>query len=65
MVSNDICLTYTIRYESGCLLNSFASINGPPCLGLTFGGAQLACVAALGLNPLSLGAVKENLAGLS
>lgn len=54
-----------MRYESGCLLNSLASINGPSCFGLALGGVQLACVAALGLKPLSVGPVKENLAGLS
>ena len=48
--------TYTIRYESGCLLNSLDCISGPSIFGRGAEEVQLACVAARGLNPFSLGA---------
>ena len=51
--------SYTIKYESGCLLNSFALINGPSGFGFSGRGVQLACVAALGLKDGSVGETKE------
>lgn len=51
--------THTMKYESGCLLNSLVSIRGPSWLGLGLGGNRLACDAALGLKPFSVGPVKE------
>ena len=51
--------THTIKYESGCRLNSLVLIKGPSCLGLGLGGDQLACDAPLGLKPFSVGPVKE------
>lgn len=57
--------TYTTKYESGCLLNSLASIKGPSCFGLGLGGDQLACDDARGLKPRSVGPENEYLEGLS
>ena len=48
-----------MKYESGCLLSCLVSIKGPSCLGLGLGGIKLACDAALGLKPLSVGPVNE------
>lgn len=48
-----------MKYESGCLLNSFVSTRGPSCLGLGLGVNKLACDAALGLKPFSAGPVNE------
>lgn len=58
-------ITYTTKYESGCLLRSFEWIKGPSCFGLCTAGAQLACEAALGLKLLSVGLVKVYLDGWS
>ena len=54
-----------MKYESGCLLNSFALINGPSGFGLSGRGVQLACVAALGLKDGSVGETKEYREGCS
>lgn len=56
-------MTYTAKYESGCLLIEL--IKGPFCACLGFGGEKAACDAARGLNARSVGAVNENLEGRS
>ena len=58
-------ITYTTRYESGCLLNSFEARSGPSCFGLSTGGARLACETAFGLKPLSSGLTKVYFEGWS
>jgi len=58
-------ITYTTKYESGCLLNSSEWIKGPSCFGLCSAGAQLASDAALGLKLLSIGLAKAYLDGRS
>ena len=57
--------SYTTKYESGCLLNSFELMRGPSTFGLGLGGDQLACDAAFGLNPLSVGPTKLYFEGWS
>ena len=57
--------SYTTKYESGCLLNSFALIKGPSMFGFGHGGDQLASVAALGLKPFSVGPMKLYFEGWS
>ena len=54
-----------MKYESGCRLNSFELINAPSGFDLVVGGSRLACVAALGLKPLSDGPMKEYFEGWS
>lgn len=58
-------ITYTTKYESGCLLNSLEWIKGPSCFGLCSAGAQLASDAALALKLLSIGLEKAYLDGWS
>ena len=50
------------RTESGCLLNS---MSGPSFLGVAGLGVHEACVAALGLNPRSVGPAKFHELGRS
>ncbi len=58
-------MSYTTKYESGCLLNSFELIRGPSIFGLGLGGDQLASDTAFGLNPFSVGPTKEYFEGWS
>jgi hypothetical protein len=58
-------LSYTMKYESGCLFSSFALINGPWGLDFSGVGLMLACDIAFGLKPRSVGPLNVYFEGWS